>query len=242
MSIVNKTISTFLDILFPKFCIICKRLGSNYFCFKCSQLIEINPNIHCPHHNCTRVVENGKYCETHSQSHKYLTGILSLSYYRNNEVKELCHYLKYEGLKELVNTLEYIDLGKITKQLITKNALIIPVPLWIWKERARGYNQAEIIGEYISKVSNIAIATNILKRIKKTDTQIELDSDLEREKNVENAFALNIACAMYIRNKTIYLVDDVMTSGATLSACAKALYADKLNKPKAVYGLVLAKK
>lgn len=211
--------------------------------------MEINPNIYCGYKRCKRLTKNSRFCPEHKKQNKYLSGILSLSYYHDNIIKELCHYLKYEGLKELVKTLDFIDLDKLQSclpvgrvQFIYQNSLLVPVPLYSQRQKIRGYNQAAEIAKYFAQKTKIAIAINILKRVKKTESQIELKNDREREKNVENAFALVNENAGKIKGKTIYLVDDVSTSGATLRSCAKALFSDHQHKPRQVFGLVLAKR
>ena len=107
----------------------------------------------------------------------------------------------------------------IRSDYVLKNAdLIIPVPLFWWKRLRRGYNQASLLSMITSKETGIR-AKNILKRVKNTKTQTRL-SESEREKNVTNAFAV---CTNGIRNKKVMLIDDVLTTGATLNECARVL-------------------
>ncbi len=116
-----------------------------------------------------------------------------------------------------------------------KNAeLIIPVPLHPSKKRERGYNQSEIIALQISQDMGIRML-NILKRVKNTRTQTEL-SVQERRRNVEGAFVLLQEFKETIKGKKVLLVDDVITTGATLDACSEVLLK---NGAQEVYGVTL---
>ena len=114
-----------------------------------------------------------------------------------------------------------------------KNAdIIVPVPLFWWKNLRRGYNQAALLSEIISQECDIKI-NDIMRRIKNTKSQTKLDEQARR-KNVLNAFALK---SNGIKDKIVLLVDDVMTTGATINECARVL---KNAGAKEVYSCVAA--
>ena len=114
-----------------------------------------------------------------------------------------------------------------------KNAdIIVPVPLFWWKNLRRGYNQAALLSEIISQECDIKI-NDIMRRIKNTKSQTKLDEQARR-KNVLNAFALK---SNRIKDKIVLLVDDVMTTGATINECARVL---KNAGAKEVYSCVAA--
>ena len=98
--------------------------------------------------------------------------------------------------------------------------LIIPVPLSYQRLFKRRYNQSAVLASELSKLTNIPTDFLVLKKIKHTKSQSSL-SEKERLKNLKNAFA--VAKADKIKDKRILLVDDIMTTGATLSECAKVL-------------------
>lgn len=110
--------------------------------------------------------------------------------------------------------------------------IIVPVPLFWWKNLRRGYNQAALLSEIISQECDIKI-NDIMRRIKNTKSQTKLDEQARR-KNVLNAFALK---SNTIENKKIILIDDVMTTGATINECARVL---KNAGAKEVYSCVAA--
>ncbi|MGE0206623.1 MAG: ComF family protein [Candidatus Babeliales bacterium] len=99
--------------------------------------------------------------------------------------------------------------------------LFIPIPLHWTRYAWRGYNQAEIIAAYLAKNNNKPLVS-CLSRIKRTPLQVSLSID-EREDNVKNVFSLSEHMKDQLKDKHIVLVDDVMTTGATLRAAAKVL-------------------
>jgi ComF family protein len=105
--------------------------------------------------------------------------------------------------------------------------LIIPIPLYSAKLRQRGFNQARLLADILAKDFKVPLLTRGLSRIKFTTSQTNL-SKYERLNNVKNAFAVKEAS--FIRKKIILLVDDVFTTGATVSECAKMLLKAGANK------------
>ena len=104
--------------------------------------------------------------------------------------------------------------------------LLLPVPLHPKRMRQRGYNQSEWIARGIQSVTGIAVDTSSLSRIKKTESQTRKQI-FERSENVEDIFRLDNADAL--KNKHVLLLDDVITTGSTMRACAEAM--------KAIYGI-----
>ncbi|MGZ4972405.1 MAG: ComF family protein, partial [Limisphaerales bacterium] len=97
---------------------------------------------------------------------------------------------------------------------------IVPVPLHPVKEREREFNQAERLAKYLGRAANIPVNTSILKRIQPTQSQTTLSRE-ERADNVRKAFALR--GPVDLKEKNIVLIDDILTTGATTSACAGIL-------------------
>jgi len=136
-------------------------------------------------------------------------------------LQHLLHQLKYKGKKEVG-----IYLGKQfaydLKQSEWSSELdfIIPIPLHPKKEATRGYNQSLLIAEGLSEILKIPVATSILLRPRHTESQTK-KTRTERLKNMENAFQLSGGGKL--KNKHILLVDDVLTTGATLEASSLTL-------------------
>jgi ComF family protein len=136
-------------------------------------------------------------------------------------VQQSLHLLKYKGKKEIG-----IYFGQcMGKTLIRSHRfddceVIIPLPLFAAREKKRGYNQASLIAEGISEKLKIPVINNVIIRIKKTETQTH-KSRIQRWKNMEATF--EIRDSKQIVNRHILLVDDVVTTGASLEACASVL-------------------
>lgn len=135
-------------------------------------------------------------------------------------MQHLMHQLKYKGNKELGR-----QLGRIMGEQLKKSGrftvdALIPLPLFPVKERKRGYNQATILCEGIAEILQVPILDKVIIRPQHTETQTK-KGRIERWKNMEGKFVLTTPAT--IRNKHILLVDDVITTGATLEACGTEL-------------------
>ena len=143
-------------------------------------------------------------------------------YFTKNElIQTLIHKLKYNGRKDIGICLGEM-LGTTLMQSGRFNNLdyLIPLPLFAQKEYERGYNQAEIICRGIQNISNSPILTQNLIRQRPTETQTRKHRT-ERWQNVDGSFVLRDPSAL--ENKSILLVDDVLTTGATMEACGRTL-------------------
>lgn len=107
--------------------------------------------------------------------------------------------------------------------------VIVPVPLHRWRLLGRRYNQAALMGNVMSKAMGKSMVADALLRTRSTPSQGHLKPD-ERKKNVSKAFAMNPKRAANIVGKTILLIDDVYTTGATVRECAKILLAAGANE------------
>ena len=136
-------------------------------------------------------------------------------------MQHLMHELKYKGNKELglqMGRLMGNDLQQ-THRFRHVDALI-PLPLFPAKEKRRGYNQATILCEGMAQVMSVKILTDVVVRTKNTETQTK-KGRMERWQNMEGKF--EILKPQKIQGKHVLLVDDVVTTGATLEACGHKL-------------------
>lgn len=150
-----------------------------------------------------------------------LAGATAQFYFtKESLMQHLMHQFKYKGNKELG-----MQLGKIMGEQIKKSArfeadVLVPLPLFAAKEKRRGYNQAAILCEGMAEAMNLPVLDKIISRPQHTETQTK-KGRIERWKNMEGKFILSDADA--IKNKHLLLVDDVVTTGATLEACGNEL-------------------
>ena len=142
-------------------------------------------------------------------------------YTKGGILQPLIHKLKYKNKKEIGIDLGYTFGCEISEsQFISPINLIVPVPLHIKKERKRGYNQAKMIALGLSKSTGIPISTDNLLRTVHNPTQTKLSAK-QRWENVAGIFSVKNPSEF--ENKHLLLVDDIITTGSTLEACAHAI-------------------
>ncbi len=148
-----------------------------------------------------------------------------LFYDKGMSVQRFIHEIKYRSNKELGNYLGRLYASDLSKFGVYKNAdYLVPVPLHPKKEKDRGYNQSEIIAQGMSTVLGVPVNTTNLRRKVHTESQTKKNK-LQRWENVRDIFELTTPHAF--DNKHILLIDDVITTGATIESCAMALHAAK---------------
>ncbi len=210
-------IMDFINLFFSNNCLTCHKLlvkGEGWICTVCFYDL---PQTTC-HQEPDNIVAQKLY------------GRIPISYAgalywfrKGNKVQKLLHALKYEK-KKAVGEILGSKYGAVLKETSLSRTidLIIPVPLHITKLRQRGYNQSDYFARGLADSLVIPWNNECLRRIKKTPTQTKKDK-LERLKNVENSFCVTDPKAVY--GKHILLVDDIITTGATLEACGLVLLA-----------------
>jgi ComF family protein len=107
--------------------------------------------------------------------------------------------------------------------VIEERAALVPVPLARSRQRERGYNQSELLAQELSRLWNVPVWNDVVTRERATRTQTELTPG-ERLSNVAGAFRVRESAAGKLRGAHVIIVDDVVTTGATLGACALALF------------------
>lgn len=198
-----------LGFIFPNICCICNnRLNDEVLV--CS--------------NCWDSLEPIKDQESSTVDNAYYSSINAIWDF-SDTFKEIIHLLKYEK-KLIIGQIIANKLYKsYKKDFFFKFDIIIPVPLHHTRLRERGYNQAYVIAKELSKLSNIKVKKNILKRKSNNISQTHL-SKQERAKNIDALFGINSKnknAIKEIENKKILIIDDVYTTGATVNGCAKVL-------------------
>jgi len=152
-----------------------------------------------------------------------ISAIYAAAEYHDKIISELVIRLKFRGVAGISDVLaglltRHIELARFVKK---DGQIIIPIPLHKKRLRKRTYNQAELVAKKIAQYLGLPMRVDVLKRIKNTSPQTEISDRRARRENIKNAFA----CARpeAVKGKTIILVDDVATTGATLNECGRAL-------------------
>jgi ComF family protein len=135
--------------------------------------------------------------------------------------RDLVHALKYGDRLDLAPTMGRW-MATAGRALTTDADAIVPVPLHWRRQWARRFNQAALLSEVISKASGVPVAHTALKRVKATPQQVGLTQS-ERALNVQGAFRVSTSGKAEVAGRRLILVDDVITTGATVDACARAL-------------------
>lgn len=212
------------DALAPARCIQCLVEGT-WFCAECRALT--------PPHILTCIVctQERPRCSTcvSCREETLLTGVISAGAYSNQALQRGIEWLKFKGIRPLAEVLGALLIPRIIAiaplEELADKAVLIPLPLHARRLRTRGFNQSEDIAYVIGRMCDIEVAS-ILDRTAATPSQAHLPHDL-RSVNMENAFSLAISAKEYERlaQKKPYMiiVDDVATTGATLSSAASAL-------------------
>ncbi|MFA5967318.1 MAG: ComF family protein [Patescibacteria group bacterium] len=220
-----------LDIVFPPRCASCHAQG-DWICSVCAKRIEIIKTPICYH--CHRLSADFKVCgkcrPTGAASRLIVYG------YWQSPLKELVYSLKYRRLRPLVKILGGWLVETINQTTATTGLVIVPVPLHRGRLWDRGFNQARLLAEVVAQQTGWPLLP-ILFRKRSTQPQFGLSKSARRD-NIEGAFSINVALSQNLANKTVVLVDDIVTTGATINECAKIL---RQNGARDVWGLVLAK-
>jgi len=230
------------DLIYPNSCLACKNRIEpgkikGFVCQACQDKIEINLPPFCVY--CGRRLDKlslaKNICVQCQRSKFHFDRAFSPCKY-DGVLKKLLQEFKYNGC-------DYLDipLGKIMNDFIWEYRLpieymdfIVPIPLYKSRMREREFNQALLLSKEIAKEFNKEVLSGVLIRKKATRTQTEL-APKERWINMEDGFS--VLKPELIQGKNLLLVDDVLTTGATLSEAAKAL---KDSGAKIVFAMTLA--
>ncbi|MBI3888506.1 ComF family protein [Candidatus Nomurabacteria bacterium] len=212
----NTILNRALNIVFPVKCVSCGKSGTD-LCLDCLS-------------------------RTPPAERENANWIFSLYDYRHPPTKKALWLLKYKGKKRLAKIFAEIVHGRILEELSDlsvlqnfNNVILIPVPLSSKRYRERGYNQAQLICEEIIHLTPgpspykgegcpiLTLATNILIKPKETEHQARIKDRRTRLKNIIGSFAVKDSEKNKIKNRNIILIDDITTTGATLTEARKVL-------------------
>ena len=204
-----------LKLIFPK------------LCNGCDELLLLNENVICS--NCRHSLPlTNHHLILNNDTTKKFYGIINIEFgasmlYFNKEgiVQKLIHNLKYKGNENIGVFLgEWYANDLKNNKIINSVSEIIPVPLHPKRFKERGYNQVAQFAEHIASALNVKYIDNVLLKVTNTDSQV-LKSRFARWTSNEELFTLQNKST--IANKHILLVDDLITTGATMEACINVL-------------------
>jgi competence protein ComFC len=228
-----------LDTLFPIQCLGCGK-GEEWICEQCLRRVPCRLDQVCP--ICEkRNTPDGRVCFSCADKSD-IDGIYVCSSYSNPILSKAIQYYKYRFAEDLS-----LPLGKIMAESLQKSELllpdlIIPIPLHRYRLRWRGFNQSELLADYLSDNFapgfQIPVEKKTIKRIKFTYPQMKIKNYRDRRKNIQGVFEIENDTQSIIQDKRILLVDDVATTGATLFECARVLKSAGANE---IFAVVLAR-
>ncbi len=207
----------FLSLLFPRLCLACSQpvtFDETFICLDCQATLP-ETDFHLSKKN--------PFTERFEGRLPIETAAALFFFTKKSKTQHLIHQIKYDDKREVA-----FELGRCLGQKLVQQPhyqdidYIIPVPMHPKKRIERGFNQAELFANGLSEVLQKPVELSVLQKIKMTETQTKM-SRLERMKNTEDVF--HVTNPSLLPDKNILIVDDVMTSGATLESCADALLA-----------------
>jgi competence protein ComFC len=212
-------LSQLINFIFPKRCLGCKQSGS-YLCQRCiGNIAQAEP----------LDVSNAMACY----------------HYHDPLIKRALQMLKYKQQFSIAGDLAQSIYDRLLEELSesdtflhrTEPFVLVPVPLSRERRHTRGYNQAEVLAQELKKLSPelFEINSKALKKIKDTPSQVSVRDRAKRLENLRGAFQLTSPAD--IKNRVVIVIDDVITTGATITEVTKVL---KEGAPRMVYALSVA--
>lgn len=240
----NRLKSLALDLLFPVECLSCGRENA-WLCTVCSRKIKFTLV-----DKCLVCKKPAIYGQIHQKCRKKtkLDGTIMAVSQDDQLLHKLIYKFKYNFIQDLSSPLAEVLTSKI-KQLKQKedwsaitgllfdDLIIVPVPLHKRRLKWRGFNQAELLAKKITGAFDLRFNNQILERLKNTKAQIKLKKR-KRLKNIKGAFAITSQFRNKLKSAEILLIDDILTTGATMDECARVL---KKNGADKVWGAVLTR-
>jgi ComF family protein len=215
MTIIREIKQSLLHLLFPH---VCSGCGSDLLseesqlCLQClAQLPGTDFHMHA--NNPVERIFWGRLPLASATAQYYFT--------KESLMQTLMHHFKYRGDKELGKQLGRLMGNQLTQaNRFSYIDALVPLPLFPGREKRRGYNQATVLCEGMAETMNADVITNSLIRPQYTETQTK-KGRMERWKNIDGKFELQNPRAL--QGKHVLLVDDVVTTGATLEACGQEI-------------------
>ena len=198
------------NFIFPPVCGICGKIGDEYLCKQCKDEI-LHSNIFLNQLDDFQLDPNNPIDE-----HFYI-------FFYEGIIREKILLYKFHNQPYLANTFsEFFVKNKKVCGFLKKYDIMSAIPISLFRERQRGYNQSELIARKVNKSGLIAFEKKLLKKIKNNQPHSVLHKK-QRIENVKNVYKIENKTKIKISEKKILLFDDIYTTGATAKECAKLL-------------------
>lgn len=221
---INDMIKFLASVFFPNRCIFCDELIDPFedYCDACTQSIPFIKGEICKY--CGAAKDDCGCKKRHSHYYELIASPL----YYEADVKSCIHRFKFRGDRNLSKPLGKLMAGAVDERFgDIEFDYVTYIPMFRKKEHKRGFNQSRLLAREVAELCKIPFADKMLIKLYDTDNQHDC-SRLERTGNLIGAFDVNKS--FDITNKTVLLIDDIKTSGATLNECGKMLYLNGANR------------
>jgi len=212
-----------LDIALPTLCVSCREpVDGEGVCAACWARLSFIERPYCPRLGIPFVYDPGPEMlsmEAIASPPAYQRARAAVRY--DDVARTLVHALKYQDRTDLAPAMGRW-MARAGAELLTGADMLVPVPLHWRRAWRRRYNQSGALARIIARQSGVRVCGEVLRRVRATEQQIGL-SRTQRATNVQGAFQVSPDRQAEIQGRRIVLIGDVLTSGATLDACARAL-------------------
>jgi ComF family protein len=212
-----------LDIALPTLCVACREpVDGDGVCAKCWAKLSFIAPPFCPRLGIPFIYDPGPgllSMEAIANPPAYQRARAAVRY--DDVARTLVHALKYQDRTDLAPAMGRW-MARAGRELLGDADVLIPVPLHWRRGWSRRYNQSGALARVIERQSGVKVASEVLRRVRPTEQQIGLTRS-QRASNVQGAFKVAPHRQSEIGGRRVILVDDVLTSGATADACARAL-------------------
>jgi ComF family protein len=212
-----------LDIALPTLCVACREpVDGEGVCASCWSKLSFIAPPYCPRLGIPFVYDPGPELlsmEAIANPPAYARARAAVRY--DDVARTLVHALKYQDRTDLAPAMGRW-MARAGRELLTEADALVPVPLHWRRGWRRRYNQSGALARVIERQTGVRLASEALRRVRPTEQQIGL-SRAQRATNVQGAFKVAADRKAEIQGRRVVLIDDVLTSGATVDACARAL-------------------
>ena len=214
-----------VDLLLPRACVACERpldgAEPGVVCGRCWSRLVILPSPRCERCGHPRRRGDCRWCDLLPP---YVRAVRSVCWLPGGTAGPIVHALKYDGWTATATGIaERMARLSWPADVVAERTALIPVPLARQRERERGFNQSAVLAAQLGALWRIPVWDSVIARGRSTRTQTRLTPS-ERAGNVAGAFHATAGARATLRGAHVILVDDVITTGSTLNACAETLF------------------